>query len=68
MLAGHNETPFKPKYLIMPGNENDSTSVLFEIYALSEFYAARNGSSVLTFWQSLLVPSSKVKDLGLLDL
>jgi hypothetical protein len=66
--AGHIETSFRPKRLIVPRNENDSTNVLFEIYALSEFYAPRNGSFVLTFWDSLLVPSSRVKDLGLLDL
>jgi hypothetical protein len=66
--AGHIETPFRPKHLIVPCNENDSTTVLFEICALSEFYTAWNGSFVLTFWESLLVPSSRVKDLGLLDL
>jgi hypothetical protein len=66
--AAHTETSFRCKHLIVPGNENDSTGVLFEICALSKFYAAWNGSFVLTFWDSLLVPSSRVKDLGLLDL
>jgi len=66
--AGHIETSLRPKHLIVPGNENDSTSVLFENCALSEFYTPRNGSFVLMFWDSLLVPSSRVKDLGLLDL
>jgi len=66
--AGHTETSFRPKHLIVPGNESDSTNVLFEICTVSEFYAARNGSFVLTFWDSLLVLSSRVRDLGLLDL
>jgi hypothetical protein len=66
--AGHIETSIRPKHLIVQSNENDSTGVLLEICARLEFYAAENSSFILTFWDSLLVPSSRVKDLGLLEL
>jgi hypothetical protein len=32
-----------------------------EMYALSRFYAAWNGSSIPTFQDNLLIPSSRVK-------
>jgi hypothetical protein len=64
----HIETSIRPKHLTVQGNENDSTSVLLEICTLLEFYAARNGSLILMFWDSLSVLSPRVKDLGLLEL